>query len=485
MLARVGWMFAGTLAGNLARFVFGLILARQLGAAEFGRFNLCTLFTLSVYTILGIGLCDTAVRYVAIAITRRSRQQLLRTLRFIAFVGALLGVLGGALLLATTDYIASVWFQKPELAVHLRALAWTIPIGVVFLCGTGIIHAFEAFRALNLIRNVAFPSLPLVLWLIVGRSGDIDDAVLSWNVGLAISAVAALICSSVLCVRASVGDEAPTSSRRDEVGYAASSSLVGLLNVLQSWLETFFLGRLSNAVAVGRYGAATRLVQPITFATFSFISVYNPRAASLHAVSARSDLKQLHHDTTRWTIITTALPYIGLLTFGEPLLRLFGDDFTAAWSALALYASAQMILSITGPSAQLLMMTGHQNRVVLSMILGVGGSALSGWVLIPPWGVAGAGAAFLVSMAVYALSSMLQVRRIHGYWPWERRSALVALTVLVGACAGVVLHMLLPLVPMIPAGAALLAVTALWLHRLGLTDEERRRLRAKLVRSAS
>lgn len=477
MLGRVVWLFAGTMAGNLVRFLFGVLLARQLGVVDFGLFSLAALFTLAVHTVMSMPASDAAVRFLATALAHQSRSDALRTLKILTTLVVPAGVASGIAVALGSEHIATVWFGKPELAHHLSALAWSIPFGALFLFTTGIMQAFEAFRMLTLIRNLAFPSMPLLLWIVIGGpSGGLDELLVAWNLSLALSAVMGIAACVWLYRQASWATGDSRSSARDHLAFLGPASLVGLLNVMQSWLDTLILGRLGSALQVGLYGAATRLAQPLAFATLSFSSVYSPRAARLHATYDRAGLRKLHNDTTRWMILSAAIPYLGLVLFGGELLNLFGPEFAPARWALTIYATTQFGITLTGPAWQLLMMSGHQSRVVTSTVLGMLSCALTAILCIPRLGASGAAVAFLMGMTAFAGTSVLQVARLHGIWPWTRHALWPIGIVAIAAPVAAAVPLVMAPVPRMAAGVIVLLVALCALVRLGLESSERESL---------
>ncbi len=88
------------------------------------------------------------------------------------------------------------------------------------------------------------------------------------------------------------------------------------------------------------------------------------------------------------------------MLFSQPILSLFGSDFTEASWSLKILVTGQMINALCGSVAILMIMTGHQKKslpvVVCSALINVVLNA----ILIPSFGIAGAAIATSFTMIV-------------------------------------------------------------------------------------
>src|SRR5205807_2312545 len=135
----------------------------------------------------------------------------------------------------------------------------------------------------------------------------------------------------------------------------------------------------------------------------------------------KDGLARAHADTARWMVLAVACPATALALFAQELLLLFGQEFPSGSTALIFLLAGQLVPAIAGPSGQLLLMTGHQRRLVPAALAGLiaGGAACA--LLIPPFGGAGAALAFLTGTVVLHGLIVRAAFDIHRLLPWSQQ----------------------------------------------------------------
>jgi len=135
--------------------------------------------------------------------------------------------------------------------------------------------------------------------------------------------------------------------------------------------------------------------------------------AQLYAIGDKGKLRKVMM-TASAVATAFALPLVLLFTLrGSWFLGLaFGEAFTASATALAIITGGQLVNAATGPVRLLLIMSGHESKATLSIVIGSVVNLLLNAVLIPLWGINGAAVAFAVSLAIAMLLCLYFVLRI-------------------------------------------------------------------------
>jgi len=136
---------------------------------------------------------------------------------------------------------------------------------------------------------------------------------------------------------------------------------------------------------------------------------------------------ELFRGIAPWNALPATAIAVILIAGGPLILPLFGEGFEVGWPALILLAAGNLLLSLNGPAAILLNMTGHQDITAkVYSVAAVANIALNA-LLIPRFGLTGAALATVFSTA--AMSSMLvlfshRTLGIHTayYFNWRRSS---------------------------------------------------------------
>lgn len=166
------------------------------------------------------------------------------------------------------------------------------------------------------------------------------------------------------------------------------------------------LGIWEDSEWVGIYGVAKRVSDLVVFILVAVNSIVAPKFAALYAQGDFRALDALARNAAKLMIALAAPVLLVFILVPSWLLGVFGPDFRAGATVLAILASGQFVNVATGSVGYLLMMTGHEklmrNNIIACTILSVGLSA----ILIPKYGVVGAALATAVSLATMNLISL-------------------------------------------------------------------------------
>ena len=136
-----------------------------------------------------------------------------------------------------------------------------------------------------------------------------------------------------------------------------------------------------------------------------------PAVASLHIAGDMQRLQRVVTASAR-AMLAISLPIaLVMIVFGQPVLVIFGPEFTQGATALAILSTGQLVNVAMGSVGLLLMMTGHERDTAWGVgIATVVNVALNG-LLIPRWGIEGAAVATATSLVVWNLLLAVWVYR--------------------------------------------------------------------------
>jgi O-antigen/teichoic acid export membrane protein len=110
-------------------------------------------------------------------------------------------------------------------------------------------------------------------------------------------------------------------------------------------------------------------------------------------------------------VIATFAAVIGTAVLGRFVLSMFGPDFVRAYPILLMLVVSQLIRAAFGPSMLTLISAGAQKNVVKVFSVAIVGFALGNVILVPVFGLIGAGAAFILMTAFWTGSLALIAKR--------------------------------------------------------------------------
>ncbi|WP_296589383.1 lipopolysaccharide biosynthesis protein [Roseibium sp.] len=403
--------FAVRVAGAALAYLSQIILARLMGAHDYGIYSVAW----TVIIVLGVMACggfsSSASRFIP-----QYRQTgdldglrgFLRSSRQAAFLmGTAIAVLGMALVLLLRPIIDDHYVQP------LVLVMMALPFFAFGLVQDGIARSYDwpslAMLPTYIWRPLAILSL-LVLVVLAGQKATASTTTL-----VAVAATFLIATYQYFHLRHRLGPEVPQGPRRVELKTWLIISMPmlmvdGFLQLITS-ADVIMVSFFRDPDEVAVYFAASKTLALVHFVYFAV------RAASAHRFSGFTH-NQDHHglaayvrQATHWTFWPSLLAGAVLLLIAPLLLQLFGSGFEAGYELIALLMVGVLARASVGPADALLTMTGHQKTCAgiygATFVLNV----LLNLVLIPQFGLAGAAIATSCAILIEATVLAIAVKR--------------------------------------------------------------------------
>ena len=479
---------AGFLAGGSffelgCRFVMALVLARSLGAGEYGLYILAVSAASLFFGIALLGLDDAMVRYVAMLSGRRDRAGVRGAIEVGLGVSVPVGVGMGALLYVAAGPVAESVFRAPELAQLLQLVAFIVPFLTVSNVLAGAARGFRRMDYVAFSENVVQSVVRLVLLgaLMLASGLDTVTAVVIFGVSDIASTLSLILLLDKYVGWRTLASEDARRDTREIFRFALPLWIAGLLRNFRSYLGALILGASGTAAGVGVFAIVTNVN---TVAHVCLLSIYvavRPTLAQLHDRGDRVGMGHVYTAATRWSLALNVPFFLVTVLYPSAILQVFGASFADGATALVVLAWAELLNAATGVCGPIIDMTGHTRLKLVNSALWtalvVGGSAL----LIPPWGVLGAAVASFVAIVAVNVLSLLEVwwiERLHPYdWSFAKPVVAGAIAYLVGGLIDVAFPVGTELVRAAIEGAVVVGVYTGVVCGLGLTDVDRLVLR--------
>ena len=396
------WMLLAELAGKGAGLVFFVIVARALGAREFGHFTFAISFIPLFLIFANWGLDSAFVREVA---TNRERVSELFASGLVLLTG--LGVAGLAL-----SFVAALFFVD-----HGAPYQAVVIVGFALFCdevssfiGT-IFKGFERmeFFALAVFTNRLLSTVLSAVALLAGAGlAPICLAYLAGSVGGLLFGLAALR-RYFPPVRLR---SASSSTVKALFGIGLPLGFAGFLSTAVYRIDAVMLGVIKGPVPLAIYGVAYRFFESLLFVSWALANVALPRIA----------LARDRSDTTRIVELASAalLAFYLPIAVGAPfgahwiVVTLFSSKYAAAASVVPVLTAAALFYSIEVLGRMTAIALGHRREIAwitgLTLIVNVASNA----VAIPVYGFRGAAWTTLATEIFGAILLLGLYVRIHG-----------------------------------------------------------------------
>jgi len=373
-----------------------VLLGRLLGPSGFGMYSFLMLAIMVVTTPVCAGLQMLLTREAGKALAGGSRQDMRALLgwsfRLAAGIAAGLTLAAAALLLGFANWLGVAWTAASLAALPLIGLSMLSPVNSTALRGLGGLVRSQ-FCDLALRPGLTLAALLAAFALARLHGLGVPAALLAQTVALA----ATTVLSGwwlLLGWRGMPATQARTESRLDTrslwpslMAFATFAAASALFTAVDSLL----LVTISGRATLGVYRIALVAAQLMS----SFIAAVNtialPSVAKLHAEGDKPRLQRLLTATSRASFGLAAPLVAVLVLFGAPLIRLgFGEAYVAGAPALAIVAVGQLIGAAAGPAANMLSMSGHEQKALIYVLAGALANAVLCLLLIPRFGLNGA-----------------------------------------------------------------------------------------------
>jgi O-antigen/teichoic acid export membrane protein len=405
--------FAVRVASAGLLYLSQIVLARWMGASEFGAYVLAWTWVLVLGGLSHLGLSMTNIRLLP-EYAETGQWGLLRGLlrggRLIALgVGSVVALAGIA-----TVHLLGVRIDPQTAHAVMLAMA-CVPLYALTDLQDGIGRGRGWIGIALVPPYIIRPALLLGGMIIAHELGAAMCAVTAAGVAIVATTGAALIQTGL--VERRLAAEVPKTPRTYafKTWFAISMPLLviyGAELVMQN-ADVLLLAMHRPAAEVGMYFAAAKTMALVMFVHYAVGSAAAHRFSALKARGDDAGLARAVRDGVRWTFLPSLAAAIVLLVLGKPLLWLFSPEFTSAYPVMAILVVGFLARASVGPAEFLLNMLGQQRAVAaVAVSAAVFDIALCA-LLIPHFGMLGAAIANAATLVFAAIAyAIVAYRRL-------------------------------------------------------------------------
>lgn len=418
IVREAGGVFVVKVLGAGAAFVAQIFLARWMGVRGFGIFTFVWTWVTILVLFGRIGADKALIRYIPEYVEKKEWKKLRGILQFTAGIAigccVILSVVGGAV----------AWWMKgamPDGQFTALSLAFlTVPIYALVQTGKGGLQSFkratEAYIPDLLLRHVATVGIGGLFFL--AAPGKIT----ALN-GMGAAFLAILICLILTgwWLSQSIPNEVwAVEAEWDKETWVASMvpmMFIAGMHLLLKRTDLVMLGLFAGPEATGTYGAAAKISELSYFGLQAANSIMAPIIAELYHSGRHSELQRIVTWTARGSFGIYLLIAAVLMGGGTYVLALFGEAFTEGYGVLLILLAGQFANTLAGSVGFLMMMTGHETDSAKILVPIVLLNIALNYLLIPIFGIEGAGLATAVTTLAWNVCLVWYVWRKIGIKP--------------------------------------------------------------------
>ncbi len=437
--------------GNVAGFIdplFIIFVSHALGAAILGSYVLASTYVALLLRIGMVGMDKGLLRYVPMA-QEASPAEVRAVIGTAVRASLVISVLCAAVVLLIASWLVNLGGENPD-GLGAWWLSWMIlalPGQAISMVLLTAIRGTSRMLPFIVVQNVVSPAVLLAVAALGVAFGGSRWALVTGYLTSAYVVMAV----SVYLFRRHFPDIGFTSlfrgpKRRDLLSFSIPQGATDLLNLMLGRIDiimiaAFFPGK-PEFVAV--YAVASMLAGTVKKIRLAFDGSLSPVLSRLMARGETDELWRVYRQTANWIALLFVL-YGGALSLGAPLaLHLAGSEFSAHWMIVPILVLGRYLNAAGGPTQTALLMGGYSRLELINNLATNFGNVLLNLLMIPIWGPYGAAAATSISLTLFNLVRMMEVKHLLGLTPPFARIARITAAAALAALPALALQQLWP-----------------------------------------
>ncbi len=431
---------AGAACSGLFGFLLAVVLARGFGPAGSGA-----IFTaIGLLTVVSAVCCLGADTGLVWALPRRSPDSRPGGLLSVALVPALSAsvVVAGVGLIAAAALAGVLLPEAGADGARLLTVGLVAVPAVVLM--TILLSAVRSARPIGWYAAIQFVLLPVGRPLLVGAvalaSAGVVLAMAGWVLPVLVAVLACLFAvRRPLGLRRVAGWRPSPGDWPLFWSYSLPRAVSAAIDSGGMWVGVLLTAALATQADAGVFGGVGRYVLAGQLALQGLRVAIAPQLSRLLGAGRTGEAAAVHRQTTVLAIALSWPVYLLLGLFAPALLGLFGGEFVAGATAMAILAAAMLVNVGLGTVQTVLLMSGRSGRHLMATSAGLACTVGLGFWWIPLGGVVGAASAWAVGIVVENVLCALAAREVIGAAVLSRSALLTAAgTVVVVGVAGTV-----------------------------------------------
>lgn len=413
-LSKAFWVMIVRAAGAALTLAFTVILAKMLGAGDYGVFSL----SLTVVTIASVlarfGLDNVVMKNVAINLESNPRLAsgyIIGSLRFVIISGAILTL--GILLISMSgnnNLFNHIGFSN-VLAIMSLVI---IPISLSFIIS-------EALKSLMMpivsatIYALTQPVFVIIGLIVIHLFGfvNVESAVIVYL----IANIANLILFFIVLFASKL-----QFSNYTAVNWLSLSRqgwpllLISSGALLLTWSDIIILGLMCDAESLGIYSISSRLVLVSNLFLVAANSLVAPQYAILFH---KNKIKQMNYISNKISFVLMILSFIAtgiLLFFAKELLFFLGKSFESGFHIIVILSIGQIVNVSCGSVSVILIVSGNENILKNIFYTTALFNIIASVVCVNLFGVFGVAYATSASLVLWNAWAVIEIKNKLGFW---------------------------------------------------------------------
>lgn len=400
LLRSIFSIFSGKLAGLLISLAFTPILVRVISQPDYGLYA-SVLAGFSVVTLLSKGgLFDATRKFVA------ENNNDTAAVSWVISTALVISILYAVLATAAILTVIQIGLVPSRYALFVWILATTLVFTNIFTIVRGAFYGFQresVGEVLNISRRLLYAILALTLAYI---GYDVVGVFTSYALSFIILGMLGIVVLFKYSSFSFSGIQQLHTYSRKIARYGGFQLIGGLSATLLYKADIMLVATFRGGVSTALYQSAIVPAEMIWFVPSVIQLAFLQRSASLWAEDKIEEINRNIKSGIKYSILSLTLFGGGLFVLSEPFLAVyFGDEYISAAFTLKLLILGTFFLGITRTVVPVLQATGFVKESEFVTFGGLIINVVLNVLLIPRYGILGAGIGTTISYIVIFLGN--------------------------------------------------------------------------------
>jgi len=383
----------------ITSWVISVWVARQLGPANYGIFNLVLWLMGTISWAVGLGFIHAVTKFIAEYSGKGEHLSLGPIVIYVLKLELVVSAAGMAVLIVFHTRIADYFFTPNEAFYFFLAALGLIPgvITAIFSAAIEGVQKFEYFAWSNLIISpLSFAAKVYVLLTGKGINGLLVVMLIFSFVNSAFYLIV------LLKIGVLKGGSQPIAKTIKTRIHQYNRSVIAILmcdKIVWDKSENFFLGRFCSATQIGYYNLGYNFVQRfMSVLPATFWRVLFPAMSTYFGTNDSVKMKRLFYISTRYlAFIAFPLGVAGMILAWQIIKFMYGSEYIGAHRALQILFISSIFSSLANPASAVLYGFEKQSFIYkYGAVLAVFNLAIN-FIFIKTYGATGAAVCYGVT----------------------------------------------------------------------------------------
>ena len=403
--AGAGIVFIGLIISKFLGFFYRLIVAR-IGPEQFGLLSL----GLVIFGVIGIvsvlGTNEGVLRYASYYREKKDLARVKGTFLYSLRLTSLFSIILAILVFIFSDFISINIFHDERLSIILKIIAFAIPFDSLRNIFYGMNKAYKEIRYYVISKNIIENLAKVIFTLILVYLGyGVLGAAIAYALAIFFSFAIILLYTEKKIFSIVSNKITTIYDKKQLLSYSIPLLFYYVVILAISWTDTLFLGIFRSAAEVGIYNAALPIALLVYVFPNALLALFVPVLTDLYARGDKEKFSLTYTTVTKWVFLINLIILSMLILFPKKiLLTLFGADYISGYSVLVILSVANFLYALSLTQNQSLLVYERTKPISVITAIGAGINVILNVILIPVYGILGAGIATGIALAIMSIS---------------------------------------------------------------------------------